>query len=144
MRPLLSAVVRQLTQTCAGPVHAASVSASAFVHQSCWLKRPCFLSVCHHLWLFFSSSRFPEIWGGEYGENTPFGIESFMIFLTLDNLWLLSSAFFSYLLLQAVTFLIRCLSKALFNDYRKMSLGSVYCIPLRTVVFCLTRFTWAI
>lgn len=45
MWPLVSAVVCQLMQTCAGPVHGASVLASAYVRQSCWLKGSCFLGV---------------------------------------------------------------------------------------------------
>lgn len=47
---LLSALGPHLMQTCAGPMHTASVFVSSYVSLSCWFRGPCVLGGLYLLW----------------------------------------------------------------------------------------------
>jgi hypothetical protein len=48
---------KDLVQTHADPVHAASVSVSSYVYPDCWCRRSCFLGALLPLWpLYLSAS----------------------------------------------------------------------------------------
>lgn len=65
---VLSVLGPHLIQTCASPVHTASISMSSYELYSCWFSGPCFLGVLQPLWhsSYLLSLSFPEPWGEKF------------------------------------------------------------------------------